>query len=130
MFTDLYAKSGADRSASPKEGELYKAVTLFGKTFLLYYGYYEEFERYSRYNEPMPIYPDFIKQPVYTDDGTPFATDIQDICSHYEGEKEEDSCAACRYFRRMEDLFGICTCPQNRQQRKQTENQTQGGNEI
>ena len=98
----------------PREGDLYKTVTLFGKTFPLYYGYYEEFERYGRYNEPMPIYPNFSQHPVYTDDGTPLATEIQDICPYYQGDPLEDSCAACGYFRRIVDLFGICICPKKR----------------
>ena len=34
-----------------KEGDLYKVITIYGKTFELYYGYYEEKDRYSKYNE-------------------------------------------------------------------------------
>ena len=35
-----------------KERDLYKVITIYGKTFELYYGYYEEKDRYSKYNEP------------------------------------------------------------------------------
>jgi len=130
MYTKLYAQEAAGYKPMPKEGDLYKTVTLFGKTFPLYYGYYEEFERYSRYNEPMPIYPDFLRNPVYTDDGTPLVTKMQDICAYYQGEGQEDSCATCDYFRKIEDLFGICICPHRRQWEKTNEKQTQGGHEI
>lgn len=130
MYTKLHAQDDAEYKPLPKEGDLYKSVTLFGKIFSLYYGYYEEFERYGRYNEPMPIYPNFIQNPVYTDDGTPLVTKMQDICAFYQGEGQEDSCAACDHFRRIEDLFGICICPQRRQQTKSNGKQTQGGYEI
>ena len=129
MLIKLFTQDRVERPA-PKEGDLYKKVEILGRTFVLRYGYYEEFERYGRYNEPMPIYPNFVQNPVYTADGTPFTTEMQDVCSHYKGEEGEDSCAACGYFRRIEDLFGICTCPQNRQQTKKEEMKPQGGNEV
>ena len=114
MLIRLFAQDQIEQP-TPKEGDLYKEVDILGRTFAVRYGYYEEFERYGRYNEPMPIYPDFARNPTYTADGTPFATEIQDVCPHYMGKKGEDSCSACSYFRRIEDMFGICTCPQNRQ---------------
>lgn len=82
--------------ATPKEGELYRALTIAGKTFHLYYGYYEDFER--AYNDPMPIYPDFLKNPLCTLDGIPFVTAMQDVCEYYSGESEDDGCSACVHF--------------------------------
>ena len=98
----------------PKEGELYREVTVSGKTFQLLYGYYESFERESPFNDPIPIYPDFIKDPHYTDEGVPIATAMQNICEFYSGKSDEDSsCSDCSFFQKQEDLFGLCHCPQN-----------------
>lgn len=99
--------------AIPKEGDLYKEVSISGKTFRLLYGYYESFERESPFNEPIPIYPDFIKDPHYTADGVPIVTAMQNICEHYFGKHDEDSsCSECAYFQNSEELFGLCKCPQ------------------
>ena len=57
-----------------KEGDLYKILNIQGHTFKLYYGYYEDCERENPAVEPMPIYPDFIKSPKYTDTGQAFAS--------------------------------------------------------
>ena len=97
-----------------RDGDLYKVVTVFGKTFELYYGYYDELERTGKYTEPIPIYPSFIANPLYTEDGYPFATEMQDICSHFRGSEEEDSCFACRYFEKGDELIGKCTCEERK----------------
>ena len=103
-----------------KEGELYKVLTAFGREFALYYGYYEDIDRHSKYAEPTEIYPDFIKHPIFTEDGYPFVTAIQNPCAHYKKERNTtDKCVDCIYFKKGEELFGLCTCPQN--QRNQTE---------
>ncbi len=105
---------------TPKEGDLYKEVTISGKTFRLLYGYYESFERESRLNDPIPIYPNFIKAPLYTDEGIPFATAMQNVCAYYKGKNHEDSCCAdCVYFQSSEELFGFCICPKNRRTHKE-----------
>ena len=99
---------------TPKEGDLYKEVTISDKTFRLVYGYYESFERENSLNEPIPIYPDFINEPQYTAEGIPIATAMQNICKYYLGKNDEDSsCLDCGHFRSCEDLFGLCTCPHN-----------------
>lgn len=111
MFTSLLKQYEVPRAA-PKEGDLYKIIKLFGKTFELRYGYYEEFERV--YNEPMPLYPDFIKNPMYTEDGAPFVTKMQDVCQYYTGPDAIDrECVGCRYYKSGEEFLGICTCPHN-----------------
>lgn len=96
------------------EGELYKRIEVEGKTFDLYYGYYEEKDRLNPLCEPIAIYPDFIAQPEYTDDGYPFATDMQDACEHYRGNDREGGCFGCVHYKRGEEFLGICTCPQKR----------------
>ena len=99
-------------NSPPKEGELYKVVTTFGKTFELRYGYYDERDRQSPLCEPAVIYPDFIRDPQFTDSGEPFVTVTQDACTYYKGSAKRTSdstCAECRYFLQGEDWFGICT---------------------
>lgn len=93
-----------------KEGELYKEVTVYGKTFRLLYGYYEEFERETPYCEPIPIYPDFVKKPEFTEDGAPIVTAMQDVCRYYQGMETGDSCGQCVHFQQSEELFGVCKC--------------------
>lgn len=100
---------------SPKEGDIYKELLISGKPFRLFYGYYADFERESTFNEPMPIYPDFIREPLHTDNGTPFVTAMQDICPQYAGKDQGDSCSECTFFEKSEDLFGFCHCPKNKQ---------------
>ena len=103
----------------PQEGDLYKEVNVFGKTFRLHYGYYESFEREAPFNDPIPIYPDFIKDPHYTADGRPIVTAMQNICGFYLGRNDEDSsCAECAFFIKGEELFGLCNCPQNNRPEK------------
>ena len=95
-----------------KEGDLYKVITAYGKNFELRYGYYEECDRLSPLCEPVVIYPDFLKEPIYTDDGTPFVTMVQDACKSYKGETKRNpntTCADCKYFNHGEDWIGICT---------------------
>ncbi len=101
-----------------KEGDLYKEVTVSDKMFRLLYGYYESFERESVFNEPIPIYPDFIKEPHYTTEGLPIVTAMQNVCPHYIGKKDEDcSCSECSYYQEYEELFGICNCPDKKRKR-------------
>ena len=119
MLTDALIK-GVGQAPRPKEGDLYKEVTLFDKTFRLLYGYYESFERESPFNEPMPIYPDFSKEPHYTAEGIPMATAMQNVCEHYSGKHDEDSsCSDCGFFQSYEELFGLCNCPQNKRSNKE-----------
>ena len=96
----------------PRDGDLYKVITLYGKRFELRYGYYEEFER-SR-GEPIPIYPDFREAPCYTDDGYPFVTAMQTPCEEHCGGDPEYGCHDCLYYKQEEDLLGICVCERNK----------------
>ena len=96
---------------SPRDGDPYKVITLHGKRFELRYGYYEEFERAR--GEPIPIYPDFKKEPLYTDAGYPFVTAMQDACPHHSGNAPF-GCHDCLYYKEGEELIGICTCEKNK----------------
>ena len=117
MLSSLFHNNIQPAEVTHEEGELYKVVTTFGKTFELRYGYYQECDRQSPLCEPVVIYPDFLAEPVYTDNGEPFSTMVQDACKSYKGEAKRTSnttCAECKYFRRGEDWIGICTFPKNR----------------
>lgn len=116
MFTKIIGGENPLPKDIPKEGDLYKTVTTFGKVFELRYGFYEEKDRLSPLCEPAVIYPDFLKTPLFTDDGKPFVTMIQDSCEFYMGETKrtkDSSCAECKFFKRGEEWFGICACPKN-----------------
>lgn len=101
--------------ASPIEGEIYKILQILDRKFELRYGYYDSCERDNPRQEPMPIYPDFVSNPLYTSEGFPFVTKMQDICPHFSGERNCFSeCADCAYYCHGDDLIGICACPANR----------------
>lgn len=93
-----------------KEGSLYKSIDLHGTKFEIKYGYYDDKDRYSKYSELIPIFPDFIKNPIYTSKGQPFVTHMQDKCIHYIGDENFDSCYKCKHFVKGIDLIGICSC--------------------
>ena len=97
-----------------KEGELYRSVTVYGKTFALHYGYYDEKERHSKYNEPIPIYPDLERNALYTDTGYRFVTAMQDACIYYKGKSADGNCHSCESYREGEELIGICVCPERK----------------
>ena len=100
-----------------KEGSLYKIIELYGNKFEIRYGYYQDIDRYSKYSEPIPIFPDFISNPVYANNGKMFVTHMQDKCINYEGNISNDSCYSCKYFNIGIDLIGTCSHPLN--QRKE-----------
>ncbi|MBE6757146.1 MAG: hypothetical protein E7552_01175 [Ruminococcaceae bacterium] len=115
MFAKLLGVNTDQGPPAPKEGDLFKTIRLYGKTFELRYGFYEECDRHTPYAEPVAIYPDFIKQPQYTHEGLPFVTEMQAPCEHFDGRKNEDSgCGECIFYRCCEELLGICDCPKNR----------------
>ncbi len=117
MYSKLLRNDYPSVESTHKEGDLYKIVTTFGKTFELRYGYYEECDRQSPFCEPVIIYPDFTRNPLYTDKGEPFVTMMQDACESYKGSAKrtpDTICEECKYFRQGEEWFGICTCPKNK----------------
>lgn len=97
-----------------KDGDLYCVLNVSGKRFEIHYGYYEEKDRLGKYNDPIPIYPDFIKNPEYDSHGQPFVTEMQDVCPHFKGKVLVDICCGCEHFKKGDDLIGICTCDKNR----------------
>ena len=108
-----YETDASKIEMTPKEGDLYKVVETFGKTFELRYGFYEERDRQSPLCEPAIIYPDFIRAPLFTEAGEPFVTMMQDACVHYRGSTkrtQDSTCAECKHFKQGEEWFGVCTC--------------------
>ncbi len=94
-----------------KEGDLYKSLTIEGNTFNIIYGYYSQSER--ELWGPTPIYPDFLKNPMFTASGCPYTRADQDICEYYEPKKEvsgEDWCNDCTHFVLGQEIIGICKC--------------------
>jgi len=113
MFTKLTNIQRTLPDNAPREGDLYKVVTTFGKTFELRYGFYEEKDRLSPLCRPAVIYPDFVQEPLYTEDGQPFVTMMQDACTYYTGDTRrtvDTTCDECKYFQCGEDWIGICIC--------------------
>ena len=96
----------------PKEGDLFKIIELHGATFEIKYGYYEDIDR--KY-DPVEIYPDFIENPIYTDDGFPFITLMQSPCQHFKriNDDPEHDCGNCEYMERGDELIAVCRCPKN-----------------
>ena len=117
METKLFENKNIPNESEHKEGDLYKVITTFGRTFELRYGYYGECDRQNPLCQPAVIYPDFTALPLYTDGGEPFVTMLQDACASYRGESKktiDTTCAECKYFSRGEEWFGICKCKRNR----------------
>lgn len=97
------------------EGDLYKVYEVAGYTFEIRYGYYEEVER--GLVEPLPIFPNFRKEPVYTADGYQLAALIHSACKHYEPrelDKPEGWCGDCNHYSDGKDEIAICKCEERR----------------
>lgn len=91
-----------------KDGDIYKLINIEDKTFEIRYGYYEDFEREN--NDPVPIYPDFLKEPIHVG-GVPLVTAMQDACDSFDGSDRDIGCFACKYYESCDDLIGRCTDP-------------------
>jgi len=116
MVNAFISQNGQIQESAPMEGDLYKVINLYGHTFSLYYGYYERCDRENPAVDPMPIYPDFLSEPMFTNEGFAFVTKMQDPCKHYSGKSGRfNECAECHYYLHGDDLLGICTCPRNKQ---------------
>ena len=95
------------------EGDLYKVIELYGCTFEIRYGYYEDIDRL---HAPIEIYTDFVKNPVYTNDGFPFITLMQSPCKHYKRTNDDPDrdCGNCMHMERGDELIAVCRCPKNK----------------
>lgn len=111
MFTNIF--STTHDGTVPREGDLFKVIELHGVTFEIRYGYYEDIDR--KYL-PVEIYPDFIKNPIYTKDGYPFITLMQAPCEHYKKTNNDSDrdCGNCKFMERGDELIAVCRCPKNK----------------
>lgn len=109
MFKSFFELNTAQEETKRKEGDLFKVITAYGKTFEIYYGYYDDADRRNPCVEPMEMYPDFSASPVFTDDGYPFVVAMQKPCGYFCGEPDEDNtCYQCKHYERCEELIGVC----------------------
>lgn len=100
-----------DARINKKEGDLYRVITVGGRSFEIYYGYYDERDRENPLVAPIEIYPDFVNEPVYTEEGIPFAVAMQTPCEHFLGVADEDNtCYQCGHYEGREELLGLCRC--------------------
>ncbi len=98
----------------PKEGDLYKRITIGQHTFELRYGYYTESDR--AFGEPAVIFPELSEEKLYNEVGYRIVTAVQDPCEFYEasGRKTKDeSCIGCIHYSPPSDDIGICKCIHN-----------------
>ena len=116
MLTSIFRQNAPQKDTKPKEGELYKVIEAHGKTFELRYGYYEERDRQNPHIEPMEMYPNFIENPLYTDEGIPFVTAMQSICKQFKLKSKEcdegvdNTCYNCSHYEPCQELLGLCKC--------------------
>lgn len=82
-----------------REGDLYEVLFVDGETFEIRCGYYEDFERDD--SEPIPIYPDLEKTPIYGASGKRIVTHMQEPCPYFKpqsGDDTENCCGCCEYY--------------------------------
>ncbi len=99
----------------PKEGDIYKILSVGEHIFELRYGYYESFERER--GEPVVLYPDLKSNSLYDHEGCRIVTAVQDACEHYSALKnreQEGVCSECIYYPESDTDIGICTCKETR----------------
>ena len=97
----------------------YKTYRVGGKSFFIYLKYDEQLE------ENYPAYPDFQKNPEYTNENRPFATAEQESCQYCKPRVPEKAppgdCGGCGWFFREQtpyDPIGICMCDSQRLRNK------------
>ena len=97
--------------ASSREGDLYRMIKIEKFTFEILYGYYEDSERDKV--EPLPVFPDLAKNPIYTADSRPIVTAVQQPCEYYisvNGKSSEEWCGDCIYYLNADNEISICGC--------------------
>lgn len=96
------------------EGDLYEVLVVDGGTFEIRYGYYEDFER--KKSEPIPVYPDLKRTPIYGVSGKLIVTHMQDVCPHFKpqaGDDTEVCCGCCEYYPQNKQMIDVCLCEKN-----------------
>lgn len=66
----------------------------------------------------MEVYPDFMKDPVYTPEGRPIMLTLEDACAFGKQKAANQplvDCGSCRFYRQAPNtLIGVCGCEKNR----------------
>jgi len=96
----------------PKEGELYKRITVGGHCFELRYGYYEHSDR--PFSDPVVIFPDLETSPLHADNGHRIVTCVQNPCTHYRPRnpaEPEHWCADCIHYPHPPEEISLCLRP-------------------
>jgi len=114
MITEKMATDQQQKLPVPKEGDMFKVIELYGRTFEIRYGYYEDFER--KKSEPIPVYPDLKRTPIYGISGKLIVTHMQDVCPHFKpqaGDDTEVCCGCCEYYPKNRQMIDVCLCKEN-----------------
>lgn len=96
----------------PAEGDIYKVYEVGNHIFEIRYGYYEESER-GRV-EPLPVFPDLMCAPLFTETGQPIVTLLQKPCVYYtpnQPARRELWCGDCLHYSGGREEIGFCRCP-------------------
>ncbi len=102
----------------PAEGDLYLIMDVEGVVLEIFYGYYHP-ESERGVIDPMPIFPDFQKTPMFTKEGFPLVNADQLICQHFHpkpsiSESDEGWCNDCLHIELYDVCLGVCRCKYNR----------------
>ena len=113
MKIPCYDKNKYERNG--KEGmrmEKVKTYNVEGAALTIPLRYDKKSGRY------MEVYPDFIKDPVYTPEGHPIMLTLEDACAFGEQKAANEplvDCGSCRFYRQVQNaLIGVCGCEKNR----------------
>ena len=101
----------------PEEGDLYKTCIVDHHVFEIRYGYHEESER-GRV-DPLPIFPDLEKNPLYTNTGELITAYVQYPCRYYiprRPEIPEDWCGDCMLYGGGKEEMGRCLSPERKRE--------------
>ncbi len=113
----------------PREGDLFSVFLVGGHAFEIRYGHYTDEERAAG-NEPVPIYPNLDKSPLYNEEGFRITNCISEGCRHFTAKRPkciERQCIYCTYYDTSVCLdIGICRCEKQRQH-KMRKNDGNGG---
>jgi hypothetical protein len=94
----------------PEQKKPWRICRVGGRVFLIY-------KIHNHEHEAIPAYPDFLKNPEYTDDNRPFTSAVYESCVFYKPTTPDapvsGDCGGCGWFYREEtpyDIIGICMC--------------------
>ena len=98
-----------------KAGDLYKVITVAGRTFEIRYMDCGDYDPDSK-GEFIPDFPFFDEKPEYTNDRYPFTNLLNDSCEQYKtkSNRPNNTCQDCIYFKDAVEEIGVCRCTARR----------------